>query len=74
MCYCIIEGDIDMGISKFLDEWRIPAITREVPERTAEGEAVQEETQPMEIPVPKKPRMGQIKLAQANKGSKWIGT
>jgi hypothetical protein len=26
MCYCIIEGDIDMVINKWLDSWRIPSI------------------------------------------------
>jgi hypothetical protein len=39
MRYFITEGDIDMVINKWPDEWRIPAITREVPETTAEGEA-----------------------------------
>jgi hypothetical protein len=28
MCYFIIEGDIDMVISEWPDEWRIPTITR----------------------------------------------
>jgi hypothetical protein len=35
---------------------------------------MQTETQPPQIPVPKKPRMGQNKLNQANEGSKKIGT
>jgi hypothetical protein len=55
MCYCITEGDIDMVINEWPDEWRIPTITREVPETTTEGEAEQAETQPPEIQVPKKP-------------------
>jgi len=38
MCYCIIEGDIDMVISEWVDEWRIPTISQEVSERTAEEE------------------------------------
>jgi hypothetical protein len=68
MRYCIIEGDIDMVISEWPDEWRIPSITQEVPERTTKGEAAQEEIQPPEIPVPKKPRTGQSKLTQAYEG------
>jgi hypothetical protein len=39
MCYCITKGDIDMVISEWPDEWRIPSITQEVPERTMEEEA-----------------------------------
>jgi hypothetical protein len=54
MCYCITEGDIDMVINEWADEWRIPAITQEVPERTTEEEAEQGETQPPEIQVPKR--------------------
>jgi hypothetical protein len=61
MHYCITEGDIDMVISEWSDEWRIPTITGEVPETTTEGEAEQAETQPSEIQVPKKPRTGQGK-------------
>jgi hypothetical protein len=30
MHYCITEGDIDMVISEWADEWRIPTITQEV--------------------------------------------
>jgi hypothetical protein len=74
MHYCITEGDIDMVISEWPDEWRIPSIPQEVPERTTEGEAAQAETQPLQIPVPKKPRMGQNKPNQADEGSKKIGT
>jgi hypothetical protein len=74
MHYCIKEGDIDMVISEWPDEWRIPSIPREVPEGPAEGEAVQAETQPPQIPVPKNPRMGQNKLNQENEGSKQTGT
>jgi hypothetical protein len=39
MHYCITEGDIDMVISEWPDEWRIPAIPREVLEQIAGGEA-----------------------------------
>jgi hypothetical protein len=64
------NSDIDMVIKKWPDEWRIPTITREVPETTTEGEAEQAETQPPEIQVPKKPRTGQGKMTRANEGSK----
>jgi hypothetical protein len=50
-----------MVISEWPDEWRIPSITQEVLEKTTEEEAEQGETQPLEIQVPKKPRMGQGK-------------
>jgi hypothetical protein len=46
MRYCITEGDIDMVISEWDDEWRIPSIPQEVPEGLVEGEAAQAETQP----------------------------
>jgi hypothetical protein len=39
MCYCITEGDIDMVISEWPTEWKIPSIPREVPEGPAEGGA-----------------------------------
>ena len=70
MHYCIIEGDIDMVIREWPNEWRIPSISQEVPERKIEGEAVQAETQPPQIPVPKKPRMVQNKPTQTNEGLK----
>jgi len=54
MYYCITKGDIDMVISEWDNEWRILAITQEVPERTTEEEAKQGETQPSEIQVPKR--------------------
>jgi hypothetical protein len=54
MRYCMTEGDIDMVIKKWDDEWRIPAITQEVPETTIEEEVGQEETWPKEIQVPKR--------------------
>jgi hypothetical protein len=46
MRYCIIEGDIDLVIKDWEDEWRILAITQDFPERTAEEEVGQGETQP----------------------------
>jgi hypothetical protein len=54
MRYCITEGDIDMIISEWPDEWRIPTIPREVLGQKEEGGAPQEETQPPQIPIPKK--------------------
>jgi hypothetical protein len=54
MCYCVTEGNIDMVIIEWLDEWRIPAIRKEVSGQTVEGGAVQAETHPLEIPIPKK--------------------
>jgi hypothetical protein len=61
MHYYITKGDIDMIINECPDEWRIPAITREIPEKTTKGATTQAETQPPKISVPKKPRMGQGK-------------
>jgi hypothetical protein len=54
MRYCITEGDIDMVIKDWEDEWRIPVLTQDLPERTTEEEAGQGETQASEIQVPKK--------------------
>jgi hypothetical protein len=54
MHYCITEGDINMIISEWTDEWRIPTIPREVLGQTIEGVAAQVETQPPKIPIPKK--------------------
>jgi hypothetical protein len=70
MHHYITEGDIDMVINEFLDEWKIPSITREVPERTTEREVEQGDIQPPEIQVPKKPRTSQGKPNQEDKGSK----
>jgi hypothetical protein len=70
MCYYITEGNIDMVISEWPDEWRIPAITQEVPPRTAEEEVEQEETKPPEIQVPKRPRTVQGKPTHKDEGPK----
>ena len=59
-----------MVISEWPNAWRIPSIPREVLEGPTEGEAVQAETQPPQIQVPKKPRMGQNKSTQVDEGSK----
>jgi hypothetical protein len=74
MCYCIIEGDIDMVISEWPDEWRIPSIPWEVPKGPVEGEAVHTKAEPPQILVPKKPRTGQNKSTQENEGENMIGT
>jgi hypothetical protein len=67
MHYYIKEGDIEMVINEWSDEWNIPFIPREVLEGPTEGEAMQIETQPLQKPVPKKPRTGQKKLTRASK-------
>jgi hypothetical protein len=74
MHYCITEGDIDMVISEYHEEWRIPAITQEVLQITTVEEAEQGEKQPLEIQVPKIPRTGQSKPTQTDEGPKKIGT
>ena len=66
--YYIIEDNIDMVISEWTNEWRIPTITREVLETIAKREAEQVETWPPKIQVPKKPRMGQGKPTQEDEG------
>ena len=60
MLYCVTEGDIDMIISEWPDEWRIPTIPRGVPTQTTEGGVAHVETQPPQIPVPKKRRQGDM--------------
>jgi hypothetical protein len=52
--YYIMKGDIDMVIGDWEDDWKIPFLTQDLLERTAEEEERQEETQPQEVPVPKK--------------------
>jgi hypothetical protein len=69
MCYCITKEDIDIIINEWLDEWRIPTIPREVLGQIAEGRVAQAKTQPPQIPIPKKQRMGQTKSAQADDDS-----
>jgi hypothetical protein len=54
MRYCITEGDIDLVIKDWEDEWRIPSLTQDLTEKTIEEEAGQGETQPKEVQVPKK--------------------
>jgi hypothetical protein len=46
MLYCVTEGDIDMIISEWPDEWRIPTILKGVSTQTTEGGVTQVETQP----------------------------
>jgi hypothetical protein len=74
MCYYITEGDIDMVIKDWEDEWKILVLAQEFMERTTKEEAGQGETQPQEIQVPKKWRMGQKKTNQADEGATKIGT
>jgi hypothetical protein len=68
MCYYITKGDIYMIISKWPNECRIPTIPREVLRQIVEGGAAHTETQPPQIPVPKKQRMSQTKFTQADDG------
>jgi hypothetical protein len=63
-----------MVISEWPDEWRIPTINREVPEIITEEEAEQGATQPPEIQVPKRPRMGQGKKTQKDEEPKKTGS
>jgi hypothetical protein len=74
MHYCITEGKIDFVMKHWEDEWRIPAITQELPEIIVEEEAGQGETQPKEIQVPKRRRTGQGKTTQKNEGPTKTGT
>jgi hypothetical protein len=74
MRYCIKEGDIDMVISECSDAWRISSIPQELSKGLTEGEAAQAETQPPQIPMPKKPRARKNNPTQANEGEKHIGT
>jgi hypothetical protein len=63
-----------MIIIEWPNEWRIPTIPRGVSTQTTEGGAAQAETQPPQIPVPKRRRMGQPKSTQADDGSQQPGT
>jgi hypothetical protein len=74
MRYCITEGDIDMAIKYWEDDWNIPNLTQQIPTKTAEEEVGQEETQPLEVPVPKKWRTVQTKTKQKNEGTTNMGT
>jgi hypothetical protein len=42
MHYCITEGNIDMVIKEWEDEWKIPFLNHEFLERTTEEEVGQE--------------------------------
>jgi hypothetical protein len=54
MRYCITKGEIDMVIKDWEDEWKISVLTRDLLERKVEEEAGKGETQPQEVPMPKK--------------------
>jgi hypothetical protein len=71
---CIIEGDIYIIISEWFDAWRIQSIPQEVSEGPTEGEVVQAETHPPQIPVPKKLRTGQKNPTRVDEGSKQTRT
>jgi hypothetical protein len=74
MGYYIREGDIDMAIKDWEDDWKIPSLTQEIPTKMAKEEVKQAETHPIEVPVPKKWRMGQTKMNPKNEGSTNTGT
>jgi hypothetical protein len=68
MHYCITEGDINMVISEWPDEWRILTITREVPETTTEGEAEHAETQPPKSKCPRNHERAKASRLKQTKG------
>jgi hypothetical protein len=37
--YCIMEGDIEMVIRDWEDDWKIPVLTQDIPARTTKEEA-----------------------------------
>jgi hypothetical protein len=73
-----------MAIKDWEDDWRIIVLTPDIPtgveeeeerkEHTNAEEAGQEETQPQEVIVPKKPRTGQAKPKQTKGGTSREGT
>jgi hypothetical protein len=70
MFYYIREGDIDMVIKYWEDEWKIKVLTQELSERTAEEEVGYGETQPPEVPIPKKWRTSQKKKQRQSRQAK----
>jgi hypothetical protein len=74
LCYSITKGDIEMVIIDWEEKWNIPVLTQDIPTNTVEEEAGQEETQPREVSVPKKPKTGQTKTKQTNEGTAKMGT
>jgi hypothetical protein len=73
MRYYITEEDIDMVINKWDDEWKTLVLSQEILERKTEEATGQGETQPKEIQVPKRQRMGQGRTTQIDKGTTKIG-
>ena len=63
-----------MVIKDWEDEWKIPVLTQEFPEKTVEEEAGQKETKTQEVSVPKKWRMGQTKTKKTEEGETKKGT
>jgi hypothetical protein len=49
LCYGIMEGDIEMAIKDWEDDWRILVLTQYIPARTEEEEARQEHTNVEEV-------------------------
>jgi hypothetical protein len=49
LCYCIMEGDIEMVIKDYEDKWRIPFLTRDIPAGVEEEEARQEPAHAEEV-------------------------
>jgi hypothetical protein len=78
-----MEGDIEMAIKDWEDKWRIPVLTRDIPERVEKEEARkehthteevgQEHTQPQEVTVPKKPRTCHTKPKKKKGGASKTG-
>jgi hypothetical protein len=74
LCYYITQADIEMAIKDWEDDWRISVLIREVPAEIEEEEEVrQEQTQPEEVTVTKKPRTGQNKAQKKKEGTSKTG-
>jgi hypothetical protein len=69
-----MEDDIEMVIRDWENDWKILVLTQDIPTRTTKEEVGQEETKPQEVPMPKKPRMGQTKTNYMKEGTSKMGT
>jgi hypothetical protein len=49
-----MEGNIEMVIKDWEDDWKIPVLTQDITTKKTKEETWQEETQPQEFLVPKK--------------------
>jgi hypothetical protein len=74
MRYCITEGNIDMVIKDWEDEWNISVLIQDLLERKTEEEVGQGETQAQEVQVPKKWRTSQKKTMKSNEVTTKTGT